>query len=202
VFNAHDRNIVMSGGDDCMLKVWDLRAGPSRPVVGYECGGGVTSGQWHAQLAEYFISGSYDEQVRLWDIRSMREPVKSYDVGGGVWRLKWLPVELAARLDASSCAAGLSSASVLVAAMRGGVPLIEVDPLTAASTDQASHEQVVQSRYTGHPSESLAYGVDWVPVCNSASHSDDDEKAVQSPVSLRGASCSFYDNAFHLWRIV
>ena len=43
------------------------------------------------QDPNYFVSGSYDEHIRLWDIRKLG-PSKSYldqlKLGGGVWRAK------------------------------------------------------------------------------------------------------------------
>src|SRR3546814_2483780 len=118
-FSPHDSSILMSGGDDSMLKLWDLRSCPSRPICRYECDGGVTTAQWHAEHDSYFISGSYDEHVRLWDVRAMQAPLRTINVGGGVWRLQWLPSEFAA--------GSLSSSSVLVAAMRGGVPIVNIE---------------------------------------------------------------------------
>ena len=39
------------------------------------------------------LTGSYDEFLRVWDMRSMMKPVneKSLNLGGGVWRLKYHP---------------------------------------------------------------------------------------------------------------
>lgn len=34
---------------------------------------------------EYFITGSYDDHIRLWDLREMHKPVTEVNTGGGVW---------------------------------------------------------------------------------------------------------------------
>lgn len=40
-----------------------------------------------------WVAGSYDQKVRLWDMRMPSLPTKTavVDSGGGVWRVKWHP---------------------------------------------------------------------------------------------------------------
>lgn len=44
---------------------------------------------------------SYDERVLVWDIRTMKKPLKETSVGGGVWRVKWHPTN--SDLMATAC---------------------------------------------------------------------------------------------------
>ena len=74
----HDAT-VLSGGDDCRLKVWDTRA-LTRPVLVNKIHDmGVCSMQANKHREYQFASGSYDEWVRIWDLRSMRQPVSEVD---------------------------------------------------------------------------------------------------------------------------
>ncbi|CAN0444405.1 unnamed protein product, partial [Laminaria digitata] len=65
--------VVLSGGDDCVIKVWDLRS-PGAAVGGL-CGhqAGVTcvtpKGDGH-----HFISNGKDQTMKLWDMRRMLDP--------------------------------------------------------------------------------------------------------------------------------
>ncbi|XXQ39004.1 methylated diphthine methylhydrolase [Plasmodiophora brassicae] len=89
-FDKHDECVVYSGADDCSLRSWDVRA----PDCVLHCTGhtmGVTSLASHPCRPNVLASGSYDETVRLWDTRSMKGPMASYEAGGGVWCLKWHP---------------------------------------------------------------------------------------------------------------
>lgn len=52
---------------------------------------GVCSVQCHPSNENIVLSGSYDEQVLIWDKRKWNEPSGSFEAGGGVWRIKFNP---------------------------------------------------------------------------------------------------------------
>ena len=74
--------LYVSGADDGLLKGWDLRA--SKPALALRHGAGVT-----AVLCDddAVATGSYDESVRLWDLRAPAAPTASVAVGGGAYAL-------------------------------------------------------------------------------------------------------------------
>jgi diphthamide biosynthesis protein 7 len=126
-----------------------------------------------------FLSISYDEHIRLFDARNIKQPLRKVHVGGGVWRTKWHP-------NASR------KSDVLLACMHGGFNIVNVgDALTAADACEhwsAGEDEgcTITTRFDKH--ESIAYGVDW-----SSQHL---ENLGQKSVI---ASCSFYDHLLHLW---
>eukprot|EP01039_Chlorochromonas_danica_P001103 gene1103-1198_t len=86
----HHRYRYLSGGDDCIFRMWDSRvSGPAQAMSKYHRAG-VTTAQWHPQVDNLFLTGSYDEECCVWDVRSLRQPIHSIQTGGGVWRAKWL----------------------------------------------------------------------------------------------------------------
>eukprot|EP00559_Dactyliosolen_fragilissimus_P000797 CAMPEP_0184869104 /NCGR_PEP_ID=MMETSP0580-20130426/32884_1 /TAXON_ID=1118495 /ORGANISM="Dactyliosolen fragilissimus" /LENGTH=527 /DNA_ID=CAMNT_0027370373 /DNA_START=110 /DNA_END=1690 /DNA_ORIENTATION=+ len=174
-YNTYHDTII-SGGDDCKLKLWDLRTNLDTPthVVGEsEFEAGVTSVAFHPTLDHIFASGSYDEGIRIWDMRYMTNNTKPLlripDLGGGIWRIKWHPeVE----------------GKILIAAMHGGCRILNIPNFTSSTNiidDQPATIDILSS-FTEH--ESMAYGADWILSKNN------NEVA---------ASCSFYDRQGFIW---
>ncbi|CAM9192052.1 unnamed protein product [Ectocarpus fasciculatus] len=184
-------SFVVSGADDAVMKGWDLRAGggasgtsPAFVCKGHH-GAGVTAGQWHPTLPHIFASGSYDESVRIWDARTMREPVSCTPTGGGVWRLKWHPDPDRGNLLLAACMhAGMR---VLDTGMGMSNPLGRGSQSSFAGNGELEVPKGIVTKYTRHAS--MAYGADWCLL----------------PRMLRShraviASCSFYDSLFCLWQ--
>lgn len=85
-FDAHACNDskssihLLSGGDDCLLKLWelspseeedDLMSSHRLQASSKTALAGVTSAEWHPTIRDLFATGSYDECVRIWDHRSI-----------------------------------------------------------------------------------------------------------------------------------
>ena len=136
--------VLFTGADDCAFKCWDVRCGGDDAAMDMspifsnskEHTAGVTCISVSPHETHHVATGSYDERLRVWDLRSTRRPLATtcIDAGGGVWRLRWHPE----RRDLLLTACMHAGFKVLPA--EGGEPLCE---------------------YTRH--ESLAYGVDWQP---------------------------------------
>ena len=141
VWNAaidyHDTNIVYSGADDAIFKAWDIRLDCSYPILNQQRAhtAGVTVISPHHNHEYLIATGSYDENVRLWDRRNLKKIINEYSVGGGVWRLRWHPK---------------LTNYILCAAMHNGFSVLKLD-----EKDQLKS----YSTFTDH--ESLAYGCDW-----------------------------------------
>eukprot|EP00945_MAST-04E_sp_MAST-4E-sp1_P002942 g2942.t1 len=158
VFNKWSPNILYTGADDGKMKGWDIRdpnqiSGGKPFFTNLETNGsGVCSMQCSPFQQNILASGGYDGKVRIWDTRAMRNgSLREFDVGGGVWRLKWNPKH---------------STLLAAAAMRGGVHVIDVTATTEEEERLLGEEIKMVNMggleyYNGHSSESLAYGVDW-----------------------------------------
>ncbi|KAL4243426.1 Diphthine methyltransferase [Abortiporus biennis] len=173
-WNYWDTNVIYSGGDDLKLKGWDIRSGFSQPTfVNKRFDAGVTTIQSHPYVEHIIAVGSYDNSVRLFDMRKPLVPLVQADVGGGAWRVKWHPSSRRRK-------------DLLVACMHDGFKVVRFnalgDPVVGGGV--GGKEWDIVKRFDKH--ESLAYGVDW-----SFREQAKDESLI--------ASCSFYDHLLHVW---
>ncbi|KAI9632499.1 WD40-repeat-containing domain protein, partial [Dioszegia hungarica] len=182
-WDVWDPNRVWSGGDDCVLKVWDVRMLeiPAGRCKDFEAGVTTIAS---SPYNEYLLAvGSYDANLRLFDSRSLKSPVRIIPTAGGIWRTKFHP-------------AGDRKGDILLAGMHGGFSMVHLDKSIVgvsgagetvseweATGDEAGSEII--GRFEGHTS--LAYGADWCRL----------------PPTAEGSliiSCSFYDHTMHMWR--
>ena len=75
------QNLIVSGGDDMMMRLWDLRD-TTRPVaISRDHEAGVTTAMFHPHNDHMLATGSYDSKLRVWDTRSLRLPVNTIPTG-------------------------------------------------------------------------------------------------------------------------
>jgi WD40 repeat protein len=176
--------VVASGGDDGLLKLWDLRevggnaaaqeeedAVRATATARFECGVvSVVGHSTHSGIAglgeHHLLVGTYDEMVHVMDVRALKRPQASINVGGGAWRVRPTTVP------------NLGGANLVVAAMHGGGVLLEVS--LVGSDGAPSLEE--KARFHCHKDDVLVYD------------------AVALPDG-RLASVSFYDNELCVWRV-
>ncbi|KAI0078877.1 WD-40 repeat-containing protein [Panus rudis PR-1116 ss-1] len=142
-WNYWDNNVIYSGGDDLRMKGWDARAGFENPIfTNKKCDAGVTSIQSHPNLEHLLAVGSYDNTVRLFDVRKPLVPLCQTDVGGGAWRVKWHPSEK-------------RKGDLLVACMHDGCKVVRFP----VGSEKLDGDGEVVRRFDQH--QSMAYGTDW-----------------------------------------
>ncbi|OVA19857.1 WD40 repeat [Macleaya cordata] len=137
-FDTHQPHLVYTGSDDCKFSCWDLRESPSKLAfqntkihkMGVCC---ITK---HHTDPNTLLTGSYDEHLRIWDVRSIAKPVNESSIclGGGVWRIKQHPS---------------IPDLILAACMHNGFAVVRI---------KGEKAEVAES-YSKH--NSLAYGADW-----------------------------------------
>lgn len=170
-----DPNLVLTGADDAQMLGWDLREPTgSAPAITNRRShqAGVTALAGNVCCEHQLASGSYDECVRVFDLRAPARPLAETDrLGDGAYHVSWHPEW---------------EGTLAVAAMRSGVALLHLE-------GEAGAEQIAEpwGRYGADAVEgahgSLSYGVSW--------------QAAARGGGWLGASASFYDRSVHVWSV-
>lgn len=128
---------VLSGGDDGLLTSFtvndpqpNFRKRHAHSGVGVTCIGSSPS-------PHMFWTGGYDDCLRVWDVRNMKDNVWDVGVGGGVWRIKFHPS---------------NPNLALVAAMYDGCKVVRLD----------DGGLTVVGQYGKDEHESMVYGAEWL----------------------------------------
>lgn len=141
VFDKNQPNIVYTGGDDTVLACYDLRTPPDPDLLWKSRvhDAGVTSLLSMPGKEHVLISGSYDEHLRVLDLRNPKRAVKeSLNLGGGIWRIKQHPHR---------------SDLLLTANMYHNFAIVSYGAADSSLTQEA--------QYFEH--KSICYGCDWAP---------------------------------------
>ncbi|CAB1320123.1 unnamed protein product [Coregonus sp. 'balchen'] len=213
-FSYWDTQLVYSGGDDCKLKGWDLRMGPSSPTF---------TSKRHSMGVCSVHSSPHRERILATGSESA--------LGGGVWRLKWHPTHEHLLLAACMhndfhilhCQQALASYilhnSLAYGADWSQVSLEEPPPCSPLETTEPRQSHT-ESHTGGHlriqyesPTASFDTSLEddagrYIPESLSPPSASSvagpppcPNPAEDSPaVSCLMASCSFYDHMLHVWR--
>ncbi|KAH8244987.1 hypothetical protein KR032_003484 [Drosophila birchii] len=136
-FDRWSPHLLYSGGDDMLLLAHDLRT-EQRPWTNRAHMAGVTCLLSHPRHEHHLLTGSYDEQLRLFDTRSMKRTLAEQNLGGGIWRLKPHSV----RPDL-----------ILAACMYTNFSVVQLDAKEPALRLLGAYEE----------HKSICYGADWAP---------------------------------------
>ncbi|XP_031476769.1 uncharacterized protein LOC116248241 isoform X2 [Nymphaea colorata] len=137
-FDVHHHQLLYTGADDCKFSCWDLRECTSAMIFQNSKAHkmGVCCIQKNPMNTNLLLTGSYDESLRLWDMRATSRPIleQQISLGGGVWKFKHHP-----SIPGLVLAACMHNGFAIVRIKEDGMELLE--------------------NYQKH--ESLAYGADW-----------------------------------------
>ncbi|KMZ64792.1 WD repeat-containing protein [Zostera marina] len=149
LIDYHQPQLLYTGSDDCRFCCWDLRDTPPNSVFRNTKSHkmGVCCIAKNPSNPNMVLTGSYDESLRVWDVRSVSKPVDecSINLGGGVWRIKYHPD---------------NPDLVLAACMHNDFAIIRIGK---------NDDITVIEKYKKH--ESLAYGADWQRSCRDRNES-------------------------------
>jgi hypothetical protein len=180
-------HIFFTGSEDSLFKMWDRRTDQKAVGVNRTHNASINSIQnfLNDDNSNYIVTGSYDETLRIIDIRKFGECVYKKKLDCSIWDLNQLNFKGRGNL-------------FLMACVYEGFNVFEFDPekiiLENNENDSSCIKNIFsfalekeESIYKSLNHKTIVYGVD------STNFQSDDELYV--------TSCSFYDNTISFWKI-
>jgi WD40 repeat protein len=160
-FSRHDSNLLASVGDDRALNLWDVRAPlgkqQKKNSVAEASSDEILTVDWNYQSAHLLATAGKYHHVRVWDLRSLREPVKDLlGHAGDCVAVRWAPA------DANRLASCSSDASVIVWDLEPQIDVVSDVSDEDDSNVAAPPAPELLFRHTGHGTNGVA-DLSWSP---------------------------------------
>ncbi|SCP05182.1 diphthine methyltransferase, putative [Plasmodium ovale] len=84
-----NENVVTTGSDDCSFTIWDLRSTSFSQKNKRSHTQGVTAIKFEC-FSHRIYTASYDNKIRIFDLRNIQDPLQIIDVKSSIWRIKFL----------------------------------------------------------------------------------------------------------------
>ncbi|XP_055388940.1 diphthine methyltransferase [Condylostylus longicornis] len=139
-FDKWNFNRIFTGGDDTTLNSFDIRdpQNITNNYTNYSHIAGVTAMLSHPKMENILITGSYDDRLRIFDTRNLKNSVKEVNLEGGIWRIRSDPITHNQNL-------------LLCACMYKNFTIVKIF--------DDSQNMEIKGAYEEH--ESICYGADW-----------------------------------------
>ncbi|KJF60910.1 uncharacterized protein CIMG_12005 [Coccidioides immitis RS] len=183
-----------------------------------ECAGNVSSRAWQLddrgrchdagvtaivplfadEVGTILLTGSYDEHIRVYHFKPRSEVLASKNIGGGVWRLRLIKIELLGDADKSTPSQWqlgykrIRSYLVLASCMHGGARLLRVNHSVQREDDEGQWEIDVTTEFKEH--QSMNYASDFYKGRKGGFETDTQDRTVLCVTS------SFYDKRVCVWK--
>ncbi|XP_059612518.1 diphthine methyltransferase homolog [Phlebotomus argentipes] len=144
-FDKNNPDIVLTGGDDSVCRIYDLRDLSKEKLTIRSHEAGVTSFLTLERHSNIFCTGSYDEHLRFFDMRSPKNPLDRLNLKGGIWRIKSNPRD---------------EELLLCACMYHNFTVCRL------SFEESKVSPSIEATFNGKH-KSICYGADWSPLKTS-----------------------------------
>ena len=86
------KGLLVCGDKNYVITLLDPRSGSKMRTI-YDHKGEVSVCEWNKHNGNWFISASRDQSIKLWDLRNLSEPIRTYQgQGAAVTSMAWHPV--------------------------------------------------------------------------------------------------------------